>query len=433
MYGDDFSSMTLSINEIDQVRSITFRDATDTDTSAIVGLWHSVFHTHTPAHWAIIRDQLEADPDRRAINVRLMEVEGQLVGAVRHVLKWIRVGSTRLLQADVGYVAVLPQYQGRGIGHELMRDSNHWLKERGVHLGRLGGLVHFYERFGWSRFSSSGYRLPLGDHRGGMKRVGFLDGVFLDDADRQSVRLLDKKKHWRRCVELSNTFHADHSGSQIIDGDVEALHRRRCHESELCRHVFQRAGAEVTAYLFATVPDWSSYDLGCARGCEQDLLCLIKHYLLAAHGTGLQHVNTTWPDDPSLHRLLKRERFPYERVEAWGGLGAIRVRVFDWSLLLKQIQPVLENRLVVASLGCGRLHLNVQLSDPSQAAHCDLAAGDDPGVTSLVLNMKQADFVQLVLGMTPSARLELEGCSAAPHNRRLIDILFPLQSVTSLQ
>ena len=82
-------------------------------------------------------------------------------GANGRVVGFVNALSDGALSAFIPLVEVLPEYQGRGIGTELVRRmlallGGHYM----VDLCCDEALVPFYERFGMSRLVGMGHREP---------------------------------------------------------------------------------------------------------------------------------------------------------------------------------------------------------------------------------------------------------------------------------
>lgn len=88
------------------------------------------------------------------------------LGVLRRFL-WVAARDASLLVGDVGLVAVDPQWQGCGLGAELLRRGEDVLAGVGVPFGYLTCGEHvapFYERSGWVR-AAGGTRMVRADGR----------------------------------------------------------------------------------------------------------------------------------------------------------------------------------------------------------------------------------------------------------------------------
>lgn len=80
------------------------------------------------------------------------EVDGQVVGHIMY--SPLQVGDTQ--GAALGPMAVLPGYQGRGIGSRLVEEGNLRLDEAGLPFVVVLGHPAFYPRFGFEPASNHG-------------------------------------------------------------------------------------------------------------------------------------------------------------------------------------------------------------------------------------------------------------------------------------
>ena len=86
------------------------------------------------------------------------EAGGTLVGHVMNTWNWLEGGSPRVLQLSP--LGVLPEYQRRGYGSALVRESLHAVRGRGEPLLVVEGNPKYYGRFGFVRADELGLLPP---------------------------------------------------------------------------------------------------------------------------------------------------------------------------------------------------------------------------------------------------------------------------------
>lgn len=81
---------------------------------------------------------------------QVAEIDGRIIGHVLFGVTWIesRARSTEAL--SLAPLGVLPDFQLRGIGSELLRQGLSACKQEGHRLALVLGDPHFYRRFGFS-------------------------------------------------------------------------------------------------------------------------------------------------------------------------------------------------------------------------------------------------------------------------------------------
>ncbi len=124
----------------------TFRELRPEEQSACLDLWTRVF---TPS-----RDYFERyfrDPWWQPRYTRVCEMDGKLVAAMQLVRRPVRLGNGRTLwMAGVANVATLPEYRGRGIASQLLKDLHAVMDSDDFTFGLLFTGIHdFYGRHGW--------------------------------------------------------------------------------------------------------------------------------------------------------------------------------------------------------------------------------------------------------------------------------------------
>ena len=135
------------------------------------------------------------------------EVASEIVGHIICSKAEVRTADTQLPVLNIGPISVLPEYQRKGIGRELIQD----MIERATHLG-YGAILFFgrpeyYPRFGFKEASvlgvtdSEGYNYPsfmgmelvpgyLEKVRGG---CFFESDIYNDELNRETVKVFDEK------------------------------------------------------------------------------------------------------------------------------------------------------------------------------------------------------------------------------------------------
>jgi ribosomal protein S18 acetylase RimI-like enzyme len=153
--------------------------ATDADLDEIVALVNSAYRGDSSrAGWTTeadylegqrtdaerLREQLAATED--AVMLTLRDDDGALLGSV-----WLEPRG-----ADVWYLGMFtirPDLQARGLGRDLLHESERFVRARGARRMRIsviqlrGALIAWYERRGFSATGES-VPFPYGDERNGI-------------------------------------------------------------------------------------------------------------------------------------------------------------------------------------------------------------------------------------------------------------------------
>jgi aminoglycoside 2'-N-acetyltransferase I len=95
----------------------------------------------------------DEDNDHAAGGVRVIAMDGaQIVGHAALVARSITIAGTLHTVGYVEGVAVLPSYQGQGIGAQIIRQITD-MAQRDFDIAMLStGEIDFYAKFGWQRF-----------------------------------------------------------------------------------------------------------------------------------------------------------------------------------------------------------------------------------------------------------------------------------------
>ena len=85
---------------------------------------------------------------RQQLSLSLVALDGgQIVGHV--AVSPVRLSSNDANWYGLGPISVLPQYQGKGIGQQLVHEVLRQLKNSGAHGCVLLGDPHYYQKFGF--------------------------------------------------------------------------------------------------------------------------------------------------------------------------------------------------------------------------------------------------------------------------------------------
>jgi aminoglycoside 2'-N-acetyltransferase I len=95
----------------------------------------------------------DEDNDHAAGGVRVIAMDGdQIVGHAALIARTITIAGIPYTVGYVEGVAVLPSYQGQGIGAQIMRQITD-MAQRDFVVNMLStGEIDFYAKFGWQRF-----------------------------------------------------------------------------------------------------------------------------------------------------------------------------------------------------------------------------------------------------------------------------------------
>lgn len=140
---------------------ITIRQETVADYTAISSLVEDAFRTeeHSDHREHLLVDRLRHSPAYiPELALVAQESDGQIIGHI--LLTRITIGEHHPSLA-LAPVAVLPRYQGKGIGGLLIREAHKRAAEMGFGSVVLLGHKDYYPRFGYLPLSGFGIRLPF--------------------------------------------------------------------------------------------------------------------------------------------------------------------------------------------------------------------------------------------------------------------------------
>lgn len=141
---------------------MVFRESQKAESEALVQLFLSVFSASEGEAEGLLIGQLakelfESSDERDLFNF-VAVADGQLVGSIFF--------SRLVFESDIvafilAPVAVLSEYQGKGIGRELIKYGLHELQKRRVNFALTYGDPRFYRKVGFRSVSSKVVRPPF--------------------------------------------------------------------------------------------------------------------------------------------------------------------------------------------------------------------------------------------------------------------------------
>lgn len=423
-----------------------FRQGTFQDSGRIFEVMARAFKIEKDSpKYAARKKEAEESPG----TFRLLELDGQVVCIVRILRQPMAVGRTAIIKGDVGEVSTDPDFQGRGLMTECMNDCVRWMGENGYDVSRLGGLVHFYSRFGYVPFPRNYVEFPLTSMSAAGRVQSARETMAPLDAGPGLVRHYRPQTDgpWRRW--LSWRFNKDRTGAHVSESDSEpsapaaiapsppeSPQQLMSNPIEL---VYERDGRIFGFVSVVERPQEHSdfeakVEIGSAAFdfTEPKVAgILVNHVLHIALERGAGRVTSRLPFDPKLYDSLAAGNVRFHTMSLHGAFASNMIRIINLYSLFQRIQPELDNRLSAAGVTGWRGALDLSVGD--QTVGIEIGAGvkvvEAPRGAAASIALGQADLMRLVLGLC-SAREMIRGTADA-RLLAILDILFPHQPTAS--
>lgn len=363
----------------------------------------------------------------------VLEQDGTVVATAHVEPHRLRVGSCSVLKADVGHVAVRPDMQARGLGSRLLEQLVAWLPQERFHLSRLGGLMRYYERFGYEPFPRRYVTIPVPARDGELKGRRWHDLLAPAAVGAAAVRPYHPARDHRQVHRLRLAA-GMRPGALVLpvdpgpppSGGPDPARPVLVYEHDGKVSGYLRAGqarvhAEDTETRYcldelAVVP-WDSAVVG----------ALVKTLMARAAEPHATEISARLPYDERLFEALTGAGIPFNLVEMRQALDGNMMQVLDLPTLLRAIAPELSRRLEHA--GCCPWQGALAFRLPRQYGglrltpeKVSLLAGKAPEV---VLDLSHAAFIKALFGL--AALTESAAATAAlPGPLQVtLGILFP--------
>ncbi|MHB0939642.1 MAG: GNAT family N-acetyltransferase [Armatimonadota bacterium] len=416
------------------------RQGTADDAEEILSVEMQAFRREwDTAEWA----QQLAGKRGTAQQYRVLEVDGRIVSQAQVAPHRLRLGrAAEVLKGDVGGVATLPECQGLGYGHALMRDVVAWMREAGYHLSRLGGYAKFYGRFGYVPMPRRHVLFPVGPVKAGASTIP-AEEIFRQPADLPgTVRPYDVGRDIIQRGDLFERFNAGRSGAFLRDRAFEELvvAHHPAFPTDPLQIVYEVDGlARGYALGHATEPNShvsqpaiSVGDLAIDPAHPEALIALIKHMLGEAHRRGLPLVMVRMPFDESLFAILRAEQLECRLVEQHEGLASNMMQIIHLEALLRAAAPELAANLADAGLADLLPPLVLEFTANDQRATLAIRHGTaelTDGTPDIRLALDQGTLMKLLFGLTTFAEADFADKAALPPAARAaLTGLFPRQA-----
>ena len=302
----------------------------------------------------------------------VMERKGELVGATRVGRDRLRFGEAAVvLKGEIGYVGIMRELHGQGLGTALMEGAVRFMQENGFHISRLGGLNRFYARFGYVPFPRRYYEFSLGPVGAGASTM--TPDVFIAPSDEERARLRPYApgRDWPQRCRLYDLFNAGRTGAMVESRPPSP--QSGGPDSTGLKWIYDD-GTGVHAYAFASMTGESVeiHDFAGDFAHPQAMAAVVKRVLWEAVRKGAKQALGRLPHDDRVEQALVGGAVPYTLREIQSAPASNMTRVIALPLLVEAASPEWTRRLATSGAAgwTGVLELQVQ----GQAARLALSA-----------------------------------------------------------
>jgi len=410
------------------------RAAVRGDMETIVRIQAGAFQKHYEEDASRL-DRLRENLSRKLAGWLMFEKDGKTIGCAHVLPQTLRIGKAKIVKGDLGYVAIPPEYQGQGLGHQLLTEALAWMKEQDYDLSRLGGLVKFYRRFGYQRF----FRRFLEIKAGIMARAGasmVQEGELpMPEVWKKAIRRFSRKKDETSFLAVRSAFQKNYQGSM----DVSPKELGVPGESPLAL-VFEDKGKIVAYLLGGEYPEEMTEaearitigEVGYRRGYEHGLAAMLLHVHNLALEKGIHRITVRTPFDPEFIRVLSTTPVRFNLVETYEGASGNMLQVVNLRSLIEHLVPELEAR-IKGSTWQGTILLQIEKDEVRLAAKGGRIRVGVRGKGGIKLSIKEFYLMQMVLGMLSFDEIRhlVGGRKLRPRDAAFLNDLFPRRAVYS--
>ncbi len=390
-------------------------------------------------------------------HIVMVDDTGRVVGLVHIGDTWINVGKCAVLKGDVGHVSIRSELQGEGLGTRMMRWTVEHLRDSGYHLSRLGGLMHFYSRFGYEPFPRRFVEIDLQSVHGGHREIPAAEVYPEPEGFPGTVRAYDEARDFAARVRLRYRFDHGRSGAQQVSPEAEPPASPAPADPDAMRWVYEREG-QVLGCLFAVESPleargeetvFSIAEFAYDQAHPDAAGALMRTLLARAARCERARVISRLPFDEMLTEALQLAGVSLARKELHQAVAGNMILLLDLAATLRRVAPELTDRLANSLVAGWEGAIEIAIpqrgacpgGDPSavtaggalpgEACWLVIAGGQvsvdtAPGPAELALRMTQAHFVKALFGIAALTELPcVRAPDLSPTHRGVLDALFP--------
>ncbi|MCM8760037.1 MAG: GNAT family N-acetyltransferase [Candidatus Omnitrophica bacterium] len=376
-------------------KNLNIRDFEKKDTDNILNFWKEVF-SYDESTIKILKDMIEADMNNEVFSIRIMEDNHKIIGTTCTKKRLIKFGSASLLCGDVGYVAISPQLQGKGLGTILMQDNSEYLVKKGFHIARLGGLHRFYSRFGYVPIVSKYWQFNTRDIKAGTKKFKFEDITGLNSGELECIRRMDKLSDWKECINIEEKCHVDSYGYEPLMSPLISLQLNRKFDDEIERFVYQK-DRQIMAFMMIYNRKLI-FSYGYLPQHYDELIALLKYVLSLSKYEGKTVIKVFFPlVDIKLADNVLRHNIEFEIVEKYSAIAGNMIKIVN----IEGIIDAMYNEIKRLLPDTGKL--TIEFSDIKKSFSLHLNEGTDRKITTCTeefINWLKGSNVALIMPQT---------------------------------
>ena len=408
------------------------------DAQAMCDVLEQAFNlTNNPQKRQHTRHRVETD----YTNFQLLFDDDDVLVSLAHVRPdSLQIGRATIIKGDVGWVATAPHAQGRGLGTRLMQEVVRYMRENGFHVSRLGGLQHFYARFGYVPFIRRFVEIPVVP--GTLERSGLAHGLgpemryALDLRELSRVRPYDPSSDHAAVHRLRLLWHRGRVGYPAVSSDPGPPPTHGPAPDGL-QFVYQKSG-EVVGFLQGslglvnssdTAPVYQVNDLYYDPDVPQAAPALIKTLLVRALDLGPTVISCRLPYDERLLEALTEGNVGFELKETRHTADCTMMQVVNLPALVHTLTPELSARLAEAGFTpwSGTLRLAVETREAVLHISAEgVTAAAANTSADLSVEVGQGTFLKWLFGICGFIESPVPGVSGlTPLQRLTLSTLFP--------
>jgi predicted N-acetyltransferase YhbS len=407
------------------------RSAQESDAKDILRVVNEAFHKNLSENSEKYREELQHITAGVA-EWRILILDGRVSGTVHIGCEDLKIGRAYIRKGDVGEVAIVPEYQGKGYGNELLKDTVSWMKKERYDISRLGGLRKFYRRFGYLRFPRRYVEFSVGGKWWAGASLVEEGEIPLEKSLERRIRPFNRRKDELSYQCLCKKFNQSYVGFQVVStnpGFFFVFVENNKVLGYISGYRYEKEMTQHEARITIT-------EAGYQRNKPYAFQSLIQYIYNHAFREGISRITGRLPFDPEVIGVLSELPVRFQIVEAYGGSAGNMLQIVNLGSLLTGLIPELKARLKT-SLSCsytGVLEIQIEKDKVQLSINCGDIAIVEKSDPDIVVHIKEFYLLQLILGMLSFS--EVRGIlnkkiTLSPTELLLLNDLFPRRLVYS--
>ncbi|HOJ30601.1 MAG TPA: GNAT family N-acetyltransferase [bacterium] len=361
------------------------RQATEKDRDAIMRIVKEAFNYNA--------EKMKTVQQMNLSNWHVYQYDNQIIGCLRIARDILRIGKAKIVKGEVGYVSILPEYQGKNHGTLMMQSAVSWMNGNDFDISRLGGRVRFYSRFGYIRFPRRYIEIFVSPD------TGIITNQTHHEQLPGQIQIFNAEKDKKELETFISTHNLETTGQPEYFGKYDEGKILLYRENNKIRGVigYRTSDKEHSNFEAKIEIDMLVYD----RDCQEAFKHLVTYIHNEAFRSNINRITCRIPFSPEIVETLSNTEIFFNLVETYGGRSSNMLQVINFNSLVEKLIPEFQHRLQMAGIETEK---TIKLTVSNKGSIYLKIIGNKMKIVEnhsydIHFEFSQLHFLQLILGL----------------------------------